>query len=181
MCVFLAKGDCHVHCHVDCHVIVMYLSCNCHVMVLGTFLASWRQLSALGHVVFLVKYAWHVDSHQVMTIRLGPMCIYSGLCGELHSTALFCQTCSVLCLHHSAHCCPVLPDLFNDSPLVCFTTITPTCRYCCGGGAPLALHGASQDNYKTTTRQLQDNSQDNPQDNSKHLTKSLFRPEHSNN
>jgi len=87
---------------------------------------------------------------------------------------------SVLCLHHSAHCCPVLPDLFNDSPLVCFTTITPTCRYCCGGGAPLALHGASQDNYKTTTRQLQDNSQDNPQDNSKHFAKSTFRPKQSN-
>ena len=43
------------------------------------------------------------------------------------------------------------------------------------------LAGTPQDNYKTTTRQLQDNSQDNPQDNSKHLTKSTFRPEQSNN
>ena len=42
------------------------------------------------------------------------------------------------------------------------------------------LHRVAQDNYKTTTRQLQDNSQDNPQDNSKHLTKSRVRPEQSN-
>ena len=29
----LGKRDCHVDCHVYCHVIVMYLSCNCHVIV----------------------------------------------------------------------------------------------------------------------------------------------------
>jgi len=128
--------------------------------------------------MFAYEISWFAD---VSSKQISKKCKFKNLLfGAKRFTLDGPTMSSVLCLHHSAHCCPVLPDLFNDSPLVCFTTITPTCRYCCGGGAPLALHGASQDNYKTTTRQLQDNSQDNPQDKSKHFAKSTFRPKQSN-
>jgi hypothetical protein len=43
-----------------------------------------------------------------------------------------------------------------------------------GRGGGLLSGPVTQDNYRTTTGQLQDNSQDNPQDNSIYLTKRAF-------
>ena len=70
----------------DCHVIVMYLSCNCHVRVRGICLPSWRQLPPLGHVVFFTKYAVHAKSTQIITLRVKPLYLF----GVVWGAALHC-------------------------------------------------------------------------------------------